>query len=91
MIQNINLTIESGKFVSLLGASGCGKTTLLRLIAGLETPDSGSINHDERTYYDSNQHTYVSPAERLRDGLSRFRTMATHDCFPKCCVSIEGK
>ena len=40
MIQNINLTIESGKFVSLLGASGCGKTTLLRLIAGLETPDS---------------------------------------------------
>lgn len=64
VIQDINLTIESGKFVSLLGASGCGKTTLLRLIAGLETPDSGSINHDERTYYDSNQHTYVSPAER---------------------------
>lgn len=54
VIQDINLTIESGKFVSLLGASGCGKTTLLRLIAGLETPDSGSINHDERTYYDSN-------------------------------------
>ena len=76
MIQNINLTIESGKFVSLLGASGCGKTTLLRLIAGLETQILG-INHDERTYYDSNQHTYVSPAERLRDGLSRFRTMAT--------------
>lgn len=64
VIQDIDLTIENGKFVSLLGSSGCGKTTLLRLIAGLETPDAGKIIHDEHTYFDSDQHTYVSPAER---------------------------
>lgn len=64
VIHDIDLTIESGKFVSLLGASGCGKTTLLRLIAGLETPDSGSIVHNHCTYYDSRQHTYVPPAQR---------------------------
>ena len=43
VIQGINLKIEQGEFVTLLGASGCGKTTTLRIIAGLEQPDSGSV------------------------------------------------
>lgn len=42
-LNDINLNINSGELVALLGPSGCGKTTLLRIIAGLETPDSGSI------------------------------------------------
>lgn len=42
-LNDINLNIRSGELVALLGPSGCGKTTLLRIIAGLETPDSGSI------------------------------------------------
>lgn len=42
-LNQINLNIQSGELVALLGPSGCGKTTLLRIIAGLETPDSGSI------------------------------------------------
>ena len=42
-VDNINLTIEKGSFVSLLGSSGAGKSTLLRLIGGFEYPDSGSI------------------------------------------------
>ena len=44
VIHGVSLDIASGAFVSLLGASGCGKTTLLRIIAGLETPDRGSIH-----------------------------------------------
>lgn len=43
IVENINLTIPSGKFFVLLGPSGSGKTTLLRLIAGFEIPDSGKI------------------------------------------------
>ncbi len=42
-LSNIDLTINSGEFVSLIGPSGCGKTTLLRVIADLETPTGGSI------------------------------------------------
>ncbi|MFO1190330.1 MAG: ABC transporter ATP-binding protein [Alphaproteobacteria bacterium] len=42
-VDGVSLEIRSGEFLSLLGGSGCGKTTLLRLIAGLDQPDSGRI------------------------------------------------
>ncbi len=42
-VDGVDLTIASGEFFALLGGSGCGKTTLLRMIAGLETPDAGRI------------------------------------------------
>ena len=42
-IRNVNLTINTGEFVLLTGESGCGKTTLLRILMGLEAPDSGTV------------------------------------------------
>lgn len=45
-VDDINLDLDHGKFYSLLGASGCGKSTTLRCIAGLETPTSGTIRLD---------------------------------------------
>lgn len=42
-LDSLNLTIEPGELVALLGPSGCGKTTALRLVAGLDDPDSGEI------------------------------------------------
>ena len=45
-VDGVSLIADQGELVCLLGPSGCGKTTLLRLIAGLETPDSGSIQFD---------------------------------------------
>ena len=47
-LDGITLEIEPGELFFLLGASGCGKTTLLRCIAGLETPTRGSIFFGER-------------------------------------------
>ena len=47
-VNGIDLTVAKGEFFSLLGASGCGKTTLLRLIAGLEYADEGRILIDGR-------------------------------------------
>jgi multiple sugar transport system ATP-binding protein len=48
VLQDVNLTIEDGEFIVMLGQSGCGKTTTLRAIAGLETVTSGSIAIDGR-------------------------------------------
>jgi multiple sugar transport system ATP-binding protein len=42
-VNEASLDVSSGEFLVILGQSGCGKTTTLRLIAGLETPDSGAI------------------------------------------------
>ncbi len=42
-LDHVSLTVEDGEFVCLVGRSGCGKTTLLRLLAGLQTPASGQI------------------------------------------------
>ena len=43
VVDGVSLDVAEGEIIALLGASGCGKTTLLRLIAGLETPDAGEI------------------------------------------------
>lgn len=43
VVKDLNLTVEEGEFLTLLGSSGCGKTTTLRMIAGFEEPTSGSI------------------------------------------------
>lgn len=45
-LKDINLTIETGKFVSFVGPSGCGKTTLLRIIEGFENPTDGTVKDD---------------------------------------------
>jgi putrescine transport system ATP-binding protein len=42
-VDNVSLQVERGEIFCLLGASGCGKTTLLRLLAGFETPSSGRL------------------------------------------------
>ena len=43
VLKDINISIHKGEFITLLGSSGCGKTTTLRIIAGLETPDAGRV------------------------------------------------
>ena len=49
ILKNIDLEINTGEFVSLLGASGCGKTTLLKSIAGLLDVKEGDIQIDGKS------------------------------------------
>lgn len=57
-VSEVNLTIEKGEIFALLGGSGCGKTTLLRMLAGFETPTAGRI------FLDGQDMTGVPPWER---------------------------
>ncbi len=56
-VENFNLSVQGGEFISFLGPSGCGKTTTLRMVAGFEKPTSGmiKINGTDITYTPPNQ------------------------------------
>lgn len=61
-VKDVSLEVERGEFFGLLGPSGCGKTTTLRMIAGLETPDAGTIE------FEGSDITHL-PAERRGFGM----------------------
>jgi len=60
----VKLDIARGKTLMLVGDNGCGKTTLLNLVAGLANPDKGRIALDGRVLYDSDNGTNVPPEAR---------------------------
>jgi iron(III) transport system ATP-binding protein len=65
-LADVSLDVEDGEFVAILGASGCGKTTLLRQIAGFDKPDAGRILIGEGVVSSADRHV---PPERRRIGI----------------------
>ena len=57
-VDDFNLSVNQGEFISFLGPSGCGKTTTLRMIAGFELPTDGTITLEGRDL------TFVPPNKR---------------------------
>jgi ABC-type branched-subunit amino acid transport system ATPase component/ABC-type branched-subunit amino acid transport system permease subunit len=64
-VNAVDLTLEDGKILGVIGANGAGKTTLFDIICGFVTPDSG------RLFMDGRDITGLSPAKRFRLGLGR--------------------
>lgn len=63
-VEDFNLEIQNGEFVSFLGPSGCGKTTTLRMIAGLEENTHGKIFFDDEIVSDPTSKTFLLPEKR---------------------------
>src|ERR687897_316185 len=66
VLRGVDLRVEPGRIVALLGSSGCGKTTLLRTIAGLERLDGGQVTVGERVLSAPGVHV---PPERRCVGM----------------------
>ena len=64
VLKDLDLVIEDGEFMTLLGPSGCGKTTTLRVIAGLEKPQGGIINLDDRQIVNADELFFEPPSKR---------------------------
>ena len=63
-VDRINLEIQEGEFFTLLGSSGCGKTTTLRMVGGLEKPDGGEIYLGEVCLVSDAKRLFVKPEKR---------------------------
>lgn len=68
VVDDLDLEMDEGEFLVLLGPSGCGKTTTLRCLAGLETPEMGTIDFKDRTVFDSTRRVNV-PAHKRDIGM----------------------
>ena len=76
VLHGIDLSIESGRSLSLLGPSGCGKTTLMRIVAGLEIADSGEVHVGERLL--AGPGVNVAPESRRIGLLGQERSLFPH-------------
>lgn len=64
VLDNLSLNINPGEIFTLLGASGCGKTTLLRILAGLEKPDEGDVRFNQKIWANPATGSFVPPQKR---------------------------
>lgn len=85
MIRNLSFSVNDGEFISIIGASGCGKSTIFRLINGLEKPDNGKIFIDERPVEQQKNYSSYMPQ---RDLLFPWRTIEKNICIP---MEIQNK
>lgn len=104
IFENYNLKIDDGEFIILSGDSGCGKTTLLNIIGGLEKPDDGKVFVDGMDVYNrKNQlelyrHVYgflfqnfgLIENKTVRENLSIFKKSATSGVSIEDALSYVG-
>lgn len=77
VVQNLSLDICEGEFITLLGSSGCGKTTTLRMIAGFEEPTSGQISVEGESI--QNKEPYERDVNTVFQSYALFPHMTIYD------------
>ena len=75
--------IEEGSFTLITGATGCGKTTLLRCLNFLETPDAGTITVQDKVLFDADHHANCSEKEIRKNRLHFGMVFQSFNLFPQ--------
>ena len=79
MMENLSFSVEDREFIAIIGASGCGKSTIFRLINGLEKPSAGEILVDGRPISSLKQYSAFMPQKDL---LFPWRSIEKNICLP---------
>ncbi|WP_371227907.1 ABC transporter ATP-binding protein [Roseovarius sp. 2305UL8-3] len=101
-VDKMDLNVQKGEFVTFLGASGCGKTTTLRMIAGFEAPDVGSISLDgeditqmpphkrkiNTVFQDYALFPHMTVLKNISYGLKRMG-LPKHECEKRAIEALE--
>lgn len=84
VLDRLNLSIGDGEFVTLLGASGCGKTTTLRLIGGFLKPTSGEV------FFDGNEVSAIPPNKRpVNTIFQRYALFPNYNVFDNIAFGLK--
>jgi len=90
-----SIEIRNGEFLTLFGPSGAGKTTLMRMISGLETPDSGVIEVDGEVWFDKSKKINLPPQKRsigfVFQDYALFPTMSVRENLLFAAETAEQK
>ncbi len=87
MIKGLSFSVEKGDFVSIIGASGCGKSTIFRLINGLEQLQQGEILVDGKPIGAQKQYSAFMPQKDL---LFPWRTVEKNICLPMELMGVPA-
>lgn len=88
MVDNLSFQVEDGELVAIIGASGCGKSTVFRLINGLERPDSGKILVDEKPIETIKNYSAFMPQKDL---LFPWRSIEKNVCLPMELAKVAAE
>lgn len=92
VLKDLNLQINTGEIISILGQSGSGKSTLLNIIAGFDTPNSGVVQYKEKILVNSESKKFIEPNHRNIGFIFQNYALFPHLSVAKnICFGIEDK
>ncbi|WP_313529789.1 ABC transporter ATP-binding protein [Anaerotignum sp.] len=88
MMEDLSFEVADGELVAIIGASGCGKSTIFRLINGLEKPDQGKILVDQKSIETIKNYSAFMPQKDL---LFPWRSIEKNVCLPMELAKVPAR
>lgn len=89
-LENVNLTIEKGEFVTIIGLSGAGKTTLTKLLLGEEDPTEGTVLFEERNVGTFSMKELTNLRRRIGTVFQEFRLLPNKTAYENIAFAMEA-